>query len=365
MTSDFALVWNSLPSPGLTLDGGQTVSAVNTAAEGFFAASERHLIGRPVGELVGGDSRMAALIRQVARKSVQMVEYDIEISLPDRPTRLVDVHAAPIHQGPGGVVVLIHPRAIAASMDRSLSHRNAARSVAGMSAMLAHEVKNPLAGISGAAQLIEMNGGEATRELAELIREEAERIGALMRRVEQFGEIGPPIRQAVNIHDVLDRACRAARAGFAGHLRFVEDYDPSLPPTFADADQLMQAVINLLKNASEAAPEVGGMIGVRTAYRAGMKVVTPSGRRESLPLEIAITDNGPGVPEDIQGHIFEPFVSSKTRGSGLGLSLVSKIVADHGGVISCESEPGNTRFRLLLPVAAEGTADAGAREDAA
>jgi two-component system nitrogen regulation sensor histidine kinase GlnL len=290
-----------------------------------------------------------------------MAEYDVELSWPDRPARLVDLHAAPVNQAPGGIVVLIHPRAIAETMDRSLSHRNAARSVAGMSAMLAHEVKNPLAGISGAAQLLEMNASEADRELTTLIREEADRIKALMARVEQFGDIGPARREPINIHDVLDRAARSARAGFASHIRFIEDYDPSLPPTPGDADQLMQVILNLLKNAAEATPEVGGVITLGTAFRAGIKVATPGGRRESLPLQITITDNGPGVPEDLQRHIFEPFVSSKAEGSGLGLALVSKIVADHGGIISCESEPGWTRFRLSLPVAAEG----GLAEDAA
>lgn len=374
MTSDFHLLWNSLPSPGLMLDRGRRINAVNSAAETFLGASERHLTGRLLDDLAGEDSRIAALTREVARQGAQMVEYDVELTWPERPDRLVDLHASPIHQEPGGMVILIHPRAIAETMDRSLSHRSAARSVAGMSAMLAHEVKNPLAGISGAAQLLEMNAGDEERELAILIREEAERIGALLARVEQFGEIGPPQRRPVNIHDVLDRACRSARAGFASHVRFTERYDPSLPPTFADPDQLMQAIMNLLKNAAEAAPPVGGLIGVRTSYRAGMKVVTPSGRRESLPLEILITDNGAGVPEELQRQIFQPFVSTKDRGSGLGLALVSKIVADHGGVVSCDSVPGNTRFRMLLPIATgesevpeadAGTAAVGRTEDAA
>jgi len=365
-TIDYQGLWNSLPSPGLAFDDARKIRAVNNAAEGFFAASERQLLGKRLDDLAGTDSRFAALIRQVQRQETQMVEYDVELDWPERPPRLVDLHASPVHVGEGGVVAMIHPRAIAETMDRSLSHRNAARSVAGMSAMLAHEVKNPLAGISGAAQLLETQADPEAQELAKLIREEADRISALLARVEQFGEIGPPMRAPVNIHDVLDRACRAAKAGFAGHIRFVESFDPSLPPTFADPDQLLQALINLLKNASEAAPDVGGVIGVRTAFRAGMKVVTPSGRRESLPLEILITDNGTGVPEDLQRHIFEPFVSTKAGGSGLGLALVSKIVADHGGVISCDSEPGATRFRLLLPVAAEDTAPAaGNREDAA
>ncbi len=356
-------LWQSLPTPALMLDEQLAIRAVNTAAESFFDASERHLEGRSLARLAGEDSRIADLARQVIRTSTKTAEYEVELLWPEAPARLVDIHAAPAI-GQSGVLILIAPRAIAQTMDRSLTHRNAARSVAGMAAMLAHEVKNPLAGISGAAELLESSVGDGDRELTQLIRDEAKRIGALMARVEQFGDIGPGRRELVNIHDVLDRSRRAAKAGFASHVRFVEEYDPSLPPTIGDPDQLMQAVLNLLKNAAEAAPQVGGVVQIRTAYRVGMKVRTPAGKSESLPLQVSITDNGPGVPEDLRRHIFEPFVSSKSSGSGLGLALVSKIVADHGGIVACESEPGWTRFRLSLPVATDAEIDASIRGEA-
>jgi two-component system nitrogen regulation sensor histidine kinase GlnL len=359
---DFELIWNSLPNPVLTVDGDGAIVEVNGAAENFLSASQRQLSGQKLAALAGEDSRLADLVRQVLRQGVKMAEYGVELGWPELPVRLVDLQAAAMvdrgAERAAGAVVMIHPRAIVETMDRSLSHRNAARSVAGMAQMLAHEIKNPLAGISGAAQLLQMNLSGEDRELTELIREEAERIGALVGRVEQFGEIGPGRYGPVNIHDVLDRACRSAKAGFAAHLRFIQEYDPSLPPTLGDAGQLMQVMLNLLKNAAEATPKVGGIITVKSSYRAGMKVATPTGRRESLPLQISITDNGGGVPEDLQRHIFEPFVTSKSNGSGLGLALVSKIVSDHGGVISCDSEPGWTRFRLLLPVAVEDAGNA-------
>ncbi|GMG83550.1 ATP-binding protein [Paralimibaculum aggregatum] len=346
-------LWHSLPAPALMADATLAIRAVNTAAETFLGASQRQLEGRNLVRLVGEDSRLVDLIRQVLEGETKTAEYDVELLWPEMPPRLVDIHAAPYGSGAEGAVVLIHPRAIAETMDRSLSHRNAARSVAGMAAMLAHEVKNPLAGIAGAAELLESSVTEADRELTQLIRDEAKRIGKLMARVEQFGEIGPGVRKVLNIHDVLDRARRAAQAGFAAHVRFVEEFDPSLPPTMGDPDQLMQALLNLLKNAAEAAPQVGGVIQIRSAFRAGMKLRTPNGRREGLPLQITVTDNGPGVPDELRRHIFEPFVSSKASGSGLGLSLVSKVVADHGGIIVCDSEPGWTRFRLALPMASE------------
>jgi len=360
---DFELLWNSLPVPVLTVNGKGSIVEVNGAAENFFKASQRQLSGRKLAKLAGEDSRLADLVRHVLRREVKVAEYGVELSWPELPTRLVDLQAGPMAEREPGAMVMIHPRAIVETMDRSLTHRNAARSVAGMAQMLAHEIKNPLAGISGAAQLLEMNLSDNERELTGLIREEAKRIGDLVARVEQFGEIGPGRYQPVNIHDVLDRACRSAKAGFAAHVRFIQEYDPSLPPTPGDPDQLLQVFLNLLKNAAEAVPQVGGIITLRSSYQAGMKVVTASGRRESLPLQITITDNGTGVPEDLQRNIFEPFVTSKSGGSGLGLALVSKIISDHGGVISCESEPGWTRFRLLLPVAADDSAQSA--EDAA
>lgn len=368
---DFELLWNSLPNPALAVDAAGAVVALNGAAEDFFKASERQLRGRALTALAGEDSRLADLVGQVLRDGVQMAEYGVELSWPALPDRLVDLQAAPMGDAGEeavvtgavvtGAVVVIHPRAIVETMDRSLSHRNAARSVAGMAQLLAHEIKNPLAGISGAAQLLQAGADAEERELTALIRDEVERIGALVGRVEQFGEIGPGRFQPVNIHDVLDRACRSAKAGFAAHARFVQEYDPSLPPTLGNADQLIQVMLNLLKNAAEAVPKVGGIITVRTAYRAGMKVATPSGRRAGLPLQVTIADNGRGVPEELLPDIFEPFVTNKGNGGGLGLALVSKIVTDHGGVISCDSRPGWTRFRLLLPMAGE----AEAAEDAA
>jgi two-component system nitrogen regulation sensor histidine kinase GlnL len=227
--------------------------------------------------------------------------------------------------------------------------------------MLAHEIRNPLAGISGAAQLLEMGLGDSDRELTGLIQAEAARIGKLVDRVEQFGDLRPAQRRPLNVHDVLDRARRAAQAGFAAHVRFGEDYDPSLPPTAGDPDQLLQVFQNLLKNAAEAVPRVGGTIGIATGFSPGVKLVRPGRKSESVPLLVTITDNGPGIPESLILDVFAPFVSSKVNGSGLGLALVSKFVADHGGVVECDSRPGRTRFRVRLPVW-QGETDSEERE---
>lgn len=347
---DFEELWQALPNPTLLVGPKGKVLGANSAAEDFLAMSARTLRNKSLIKLAGADSRVADLVRRVAEQRVTLGEYTIEFSWPDAPVRMADVFAAAV--GEEDVIVTIHPRANAERMGRQLTSRDAARSVIGMASMLAHEIKNPLAGIQGAAQLLEMEVGDEDRELTQLIRDEVERIGKLVERVEAFGDIGIARREPVNIHDVLDRAAKSAKAGFASHVRFIEEYDPSLPPVPGDSDQLMQVMLNLLKNAAEAAPELGGVLHLKTSYRAGIKVRGPQGRSESLPLQIEISDNGSGVPDDLKPHMFEPFVTSKGTGTGLGLALVSKVIADHGGVISCESEPGFTTFRILLPVAA-------------
>lgn len=343
-------VWNAVPFAALILDPEDRVEEVNSAAEVFFDLSSKVLRGRSLDQLFGPASRVADLVAQVRRGAVSLGEHQMELGLADRPPRTVDLFVSMVTDGGGQVLVLIQPQSIAEKMDRSLTHRAAARSVTGMAAMLAHEIKNPLAGISGAAQLLAMQLGDGETELTDLIREEAERIAKLLERVEIFGDTRPASREPVDIHEVLDKARLSAASGFARHVRFVEDYDPSLPPTAGDADQLMQVFLNLLKNAAEATPQVGGLITIRTSYRPGIRMAVPGGGRESLPLQVAITDNGAGVPEQIKRDIFEPFVTSKSTGSGLGLALVSRLVANHGGVVECESDPGWTTFKVLLPV---------------
>jgi two-component system, NtrC family, nitrogen regulation sensor histidine kinase GlnL len=345
----------ALPDPVLVVDGLDRLRYANAAAEEFFDAGASMLMGVPLVELLPADSPVFALIESVRRSGASVSEYGVGIDTPRLGQRVLTVQAAPLGDEAGFVVITLQGRSIAAKIDRQLTHRNAARSVTAMAAMLAHEVKNPLSGIRGAAQLLEENAAAADRELTRLICDEADRICALVDRMDVFSDRRPLERTAVNIHEVLERVRRAAQSGFARHIRFIEEYDPSLPPVHGNRDLLIQVFLNLVKNAAEAAPEQGGEIILSTAFQHGIRLaVAGSDSRVHLPLVISVTDNGDGIPEDLRPHLFDPFVSTKHNGSGLGLALVAKVVGDHGGVIEFDSQPRRTSFHVYLPMATRG-----------
>ena len=228
--------------------------------------------------------------------------------------------------------------------------KGAALSMSRMSALLAHEIKNPLAGIKGAAQLLEMELPEAQQELSHMIVSEADRITSLLQRIENLSSDAPVRFETVNIHEVLDHCLKITAASFGRHLEIKRSYDPSLPDIQADRELLVQCFINLFKNASEATAE-GDHLSVQTSYSLTRYVTTENSRKLiHLPLQIAITDSGKGVPDDLQAHIFEPFVSGKSNGSGLGLAMVASVIADHGGAIAMQSTPQGSVFTLNLPI---------------
>lgn len=346
----FETLWTSLPLPALIIDPNNQIFDANTAMETFLNLSARSIRGEPVWDKVHVNAPLDEAVNRIRRDDAPLYVNNVDVSSGERPPVQCNVQFSTLVKRPGYILLMLKPREIAEKLGQAMQTKSAAKSAIGMAEMLAHEIKNPLAGITGAAQLLSMNLGADDQELTDLIVAESRRIVKLLEQVEQFGNLRPPSRKPVNLHDVLDRAQKSAAVGFAAHMKFVERFDPSLPATFADTDQLVQVVLNLIKNAAEAQPG-SGTITLRTLYEQSLRVQRPDGARVSVPLNIEIIDDGPGLPPHLVNEIFEPFVSGKENGTGLGLALVSKIIAEHDGWIAVSSVPGRTVFRISLPLA--------------
>lgn len=345
-------IWNALPTPTVVLAPDERIMFANTAAEIFFNTSQASLRERGWDILLPVDSPVRALLHEAREVQGGYAAYDVEINLVTGLRTRADVLIAPIVDAPGWLSLSFQPRTVAQMVDRQMVHQGAARSAVGVAALLAHEIKNPLSGIRGAAQLLAQTSDDDGRELTDLICSEVDRIAALVDRMESFTDTRPLERQPLNIHAILSHVRRVAKQGFAQGHEIRERYDPSLPAVSGNRDALIQVFLNLVKNAAEALGEKGGQITMTTAYRHGLRVaVRGSSRRISLPLEVCIIDNGPGAPPDLADHLFDPFVTSKRSGGGLGLALVAKIVGDHGGIVEYDrsEDPPRTTFRVLLP----------------
>ena len=353
-TLDANLILSTLRAAIVAVDRSLVIRYVNGAAEQLFATGAHYLVGVKLSGLLPPDSPILSLIHLAQDRGLNVCEHGVVIDTPKTGRRILSVNANTVTEMPDHVVVSLVEQSIAARMSALLPSRNAARSASAMAAMLAHEVKNPLSGIRGAAQLLDGGLAEDERVLSQLIIDETDRIVSLVDRMDVFALEHPLPMESLNIHTILDHVARVAENGFARHVQIHKDYDPSLPPVAANRDLLIQVFLNLIKNAAEAVPAEGGIIHISTAYLHGMRLTTPAvGESRNLPLAVSILDNGGGIPEDLLPHLFDPFVTTKTTGTGLGLALAAKIIDDHGGIIECDSQPRRTLFRVLFPLASD------------
>jgi two-component system, NtrC family, nitrogen regulation sensor histidine kinase GlnL len=342
---DAAEILGALPVALLVVDDDGVIHSVNASSEQLFNTSANALKGKPLLSFID----LPASFRD--SEGGPFAAYDVEMAAKRVGVIRGDLHATPLVDHPGWQVITIaHARE--KNHGARLEQRGSSRAAIAIAAMLAHEIKNPLSGIRGAAQLLDGRVAEADAPMTKLIRTEVDRVAALIDRMEGFTDTRPITLGAQNIHAIIDHSRRVAEQGFGARLNITEEYDPSLPPVLAHEDSLIQVIINLLKNAAETAEdnEIRNIF-LMTRYRHGVAVTSESGRRRMpLPIELCVIDDGPGAPPELADQLFDPFISSKRKGQGLGLALADKLVRDMGGIIQYtrEGNPPRTVFRLLL-----------------
>ena len=345
---------HSHPVPTLLIDKGGVVLFVNAAAEQMCNMSRSAIIGRVVYDVIQMDRSYRQRMSDAATSA--LFAHRAEISVGGRKAIFVDMQMVPYGQSGHRILALIPAQSDAELMGGAIGRSG--RAAGGAASMLAHEITNPLAGIKGAAHLLARKTDASGERFTTLICAEVDRIATLIDQMEHFSR-GQPIACApINLYQPIHQAMETARARQFPGVRFAEDFDPSLPLVHGNHDAMVQILLNLITNGCEAlGGRDDGVVRLATAYRHGLSIDNGDGRgRIALPIEVSVSDNGPGVPADIRGDLFDPFVTTKREGRGLGLALVAKLARDMGGTVQHMRDGEWTRFRVHLPVAQKGAA---------
>ena len=344
----------SLPLAIVLLAPGQRIASVNQAAEQFLGQSLRRLAGRRLDEALHFEE--PRLAERLADSDTPLSAREIDVTVPGQGTRRLDVSVGPVTDEPGWQMLTLHDSTAAETMGGSRSPGE--DSVLRAPDILAHEIKNPLAGIRGAAQLLARKLGESDRVLTSLIADEVDRIAKLIDQMQTLSRRTSQPVAPCNLHETVRRASAVLNASGEG-ARIEEEFDPSLPLVLGNADALVQVLINLLSNAREACRDAASpRIAVRTRFASGLQLhAVGSDGPVRLPIELRVSDNGPGIDPVMRDHVFEPFVTTKKTGQGLGLALVRKLVRDMNGRITYDRDEAGrwTHFRVHLPLASDNS----------
>ncbi len=331
----------SLPLPCLVLDADNRVEQLNSAAEDLLQRSENALQGQSLDLVLDNSRGILTRVATARRRQARVREAHVEVLVLSQVPRLVSVDLSPMEHGRW--LLLLIPEAPETPFGCAHDLKSRSGSLTAMAGMLAHEINNPLAAIRGAAQLM----ADQNPELVDLIVAETDRITRLLDTLEIFSSPEDLVLEPVNVHAVLAETCRLARHSFGQHVRFVEDYDPSLPPAHANAAIMHRIFLNLIKNACEACVHGQAQVRLRTRYEvAERRRIHGDAAKTHLPLVISLIDNGPGIAPEMQPRIFNAFISSKDQGRGLGLAYVAEALAALDAAIDLRTVPGRTEFQL-------------------
>lgn len=345
---DFLDLWESLPYPAFVLNLKNEIKLANPLSQQYCETSLSRIIGKKLSNYIGPNSAVFEVLEKIRKNASAVVKFDVPINWKNNGNQIFDMYVVGVETGLSSLI-LFHPKRLKGKMEQAINNQNSIKSVSAMGAVLSHEIKNPLASITGAAQLLENSNIKNKKKLISIIIEEAKRVESVLDRVQLLGEVNKLNFIKLNIHDVINKVKRTASEGYGSHVLFEENYDPSIPNVKGDFELLTQAFHNIIKNSCEAVGKKGGRIVIKTSFHSGLALAPLGESNKKLQLMVTVSDNGPGVSKNIVDDIFDPFSTTKIGGSGLGLPLVSKIISEHSGFVELEDMPVGACFKVYLP----------------